>query len=150
MSNYAAGTFETPYGKVHAHNPGSVHEPENLREYNQADGGLVKLQGPALRAFKAAEERATPLRMRRKGKVLPIKITGIGYRDYASQALLYSREPGRFANPDGSLHVEGLAVDIDMNQGVIRREKIKRALKAEGWFYPIAGEPWHASFRLAG
>jgi hypothetical protein len=37
-----------------------------------------------------------------------------------------------------------------MNQGVIRREKIKRALKAEGWFYPIAGEPWHASFRLAG
>lgn len=150
MSNYASGKYNTKYGYIHVHNPGSKHTPENIASYNQDGGGLVRLQGPALKAFKAAEIRATPRRMRRKKKVLPIKITGIGYRSYADQALLYSREPGRFANPDGSLHVEALAVDIDMNQGVIRRTKIKRALKAEGWYYAVSGEPWHASFKLAG
>jgi hypothetical protein len=150
VSNYANGDFATKYGVVTARNPGRKEAPPNLRDYQQTATRRVTLQGPALRAFKAAEVRATPRRMRKKGKVLPILITGVGYRSYTLQAQLYAREPGRFANPDGSLHVEGLAVDVDMSQSALRRARIKRALKLEGWHYAVDGEPWHASFRLAG
>ena len=150
MSNYANGDFKTKYGVVTARNPGRVKAPPNLQTYFQTGDGTVALQGPALRAFKAAEVRATPRRLRRKGKVLPILITGVGFRSYALQKQLYDREPGRFANPDGSLHVEALAVDIDMTQSLFRRARIRRALEAEGWHYGVSGEPWHASFRLSG
>lgn len=151
MSNYSNGDYNTKYGVVHVRNPGPKNCPpyDNVQIYKRPEGD-VQLQGPALRAFKAAEVRATPRRMRRKGKVLPILITGIGGRCYEYQALLYAREPGRFANPSGSMHVEFLAVDIHMGQSLLRRTRIKKALEAEGWFYSISGEPWHASFRLPG
>jgi hypothetical protein len=150
MSNYSDGEFKTPYGTVTARNPGRATAPPNLRTYIQPHGGTVSLQGPALRSFKEAEEAATPRRMRRRGKVLPIRITGVGYRSYTLQKQLYAQEPGRFANPDGSLHVEALAVDIDMNQSALRRQKIAYHLKKRGWHYGVSGEPWHASFRLSG
>lgn len=152
MSYCGSGDFKTPYGTVTARYPGRKSAPPNLRRYERSVGDVV-LQGPALRAFKAAEWRATPRRMRRKGKILPILITGVGYRAYEYQADLYyspANTDGRYANPDCSLHCEALAVDIDMNQGYLRRRKIKRALKREGWYYSISGEPWHASFRLKG
>lgn len=150
MSNYQDGSFATPYGVVKARNPGAFEPYDNMRTYRQTDTRTVTLQGPALRAFKAAELRITPKRMKRKGKVRHILITGVGYRSYSLQAELYAGEPGRFANPNGSLHVEALAVDIDMNQSILRRAQIKKALRAEGWFYGVTGEPWHASFRLSG
>ncbi len=150
MSNYQDGDFQTPYGVITARNPGRFNAPPNLQTYRQTDSRSVTLQGPALRAFKAAEERTTPKRLRRKGKVRHILITGVGYRSYSLQRDLYAREPGRFADPDGSLHTEALAVDIDMGQGIVRRTQIKRALVAEGWHYGVDGEPWHASFRLSG
>jgi hypothetical protein len=150
MSNYANGDFDTKYGVVTARNPGRKEAPPNLQTYKR-DVGDVTLQGPAIRAFKAAEVRATPRRMRRKGKVLPILITGVGFRSYAYQAQLYASDSsGRYANPDGSLHCEGLAVDIDMRQSTLRKARIKKALLAEGWHYGVSGEPWHASFRLSG
>ena len=150
MSNYANGDFKTKYGTVTARNPGRKTAPPNLQTYFQDGGGTVSLQGPALRAFKAAEIRTTPRRMRRKGKVRPILITGVGWRSYALQKQLYDQEPGRFANPDGSLHVEALAVDIDSRQSAYRKLRIRRALEAEGWHYGVSGEPWHASYRLSG
>lgn len=150
MSNYSHGNFTTKYGVITARNPGRREAPPNLRTYNQTDSRTVILQGPALRSFKAAELRITPRRMERKGKVRHILITGVGYRSYALQADLYEREPGRFANPDGSLHVEALAVDVDQNQSYLRRRAIRRALEAEGWSYGVSGEPWHASFYLSG
>lgn len=150
MSNYSDGDFDTKYGTITARNPGRMEQPPNLRTYAQTGDKRVLLQGPALRAFKAAEIAATPRRMRKKGKVLPILITGVGYRSYDLQKALYKKEPGRFANPDGSLHVEALAVDIDMTQSVFRRARIQRALEAEGWHYGVEGEPWHASFHLSG
>ena len=156
MSNYADGAYDTKYGKIHVHNPGSFHEPENLQTYAQTSSRYVKLQGPALRAFKAAEQRITPRRLKRRGQTRHILITGVGYRSYRTQADLFYgplNDYGsgtRFANPNGSLHVEALAVDIDMNQSVFRRAQIKRALVAEGWHYGVDGEPWHASYRLSG
>jgi LAS superfamily LD-carboxypeptidase LdcB len=150
MSNYQDGNFKTAYGVITARNPGRVEAPPNLRTYVRSVGNVV-LQGPALRSFKEAELAATPRRMRRKGKVLPILITGVGFRSYAYQKQLYDSDPsGRYANPDGSLHVEGLAVDVDTRQSLLRRARIKRALKKHGWHYAVSGETWHASFHLSG
>jgi LAS superfamily LD-carboxypeptidase LdcB len=150
VSNYSNGDFKTAYGVITARNPGRVEAPPNLRTYVRSVGNVV-LQGPALRSFKDAELAATPRRMRRKGKVLPILITGVGFRSYAYQKQLYdSDSSGRYANPDGSLHVEADAVDIDMRQSIYRRTRIKRALKKCGWHYAVSGEPWHASFYLSG
>jgi hypothetical protein len=154
VSNYSDGRFDTKYGVIHVHNPGSFHEPENLQTYAWDGERQVALQGPALRAFKAAELRITPRRLKRKGKVRHILITGVGYRPYTLQkALYYSPENvngTRFANPDGSLHCEALAVDIDTRQSARRQRQIRKALEAEGWHYAIPGEPWHASYKLRG
>lgn len=152
MSNYQNGDFDTQYGTVTVRNPGRVEAPPNLQTYAQTATRHVVLQGPALRAFKAAEQRITPKYLKRKGKVRHILLTGVGYRSYALQKSLYenSDQPGRYADPDGSLHVEALAVDIDSGQSTFRRTQIRKALEAEGWHYAVSGEPWHASFRLSG
>lgn len=152
MSNYQNGDFSTKYGTVTVRNPGRVEAPPNLQTYVQTSQRHIVLQGPALRAFKAAELRITPRRDRRKGKVRHILVTGVGYRSYALQKSLYenSDQPGRYANPDGSLHTEALAIDVDSGQSTYRKAQIRRALIAEGWFYGVSGEPWHASFRLSG
>ena len=152
MSNYQSGDFKTPYGTITVRNPGRFTEPPNLQTYAQTSSRHVVLQGPALRAFKAAELRITPKRWKRKGRVRHILITGVGYRSYTLQKSLYedSDQPGRYADPDGSLHCEALAVDVDQGQGYLRLRAIRRALEAEGWHYAVDGEPWHASFRLSG
>jgi hypothetical protein len=151
VSNYQNGDFKTEYGTITARNPGRVEAPPNLQTYAQTDQRHVALQGPALRAFKAAELRITPKWMRRKGKVRHILLTGVGFRSYALQKSLYdSDRSGRYADPDGSLHVEALAVDVDSGQSTRRRAQIRKALEAEGWHYAVSGEPWHASFHLSG
>ncbi len=149
MSSCENGDFKTPYGTVTARFPGRFTAPPNLQVYKR-DVGDVELQGPALRSFKEAEAAASPRAMRRKGKVLPILITGVGYRSYQSQAVYYASDNQRYADPDCSLHCEALAVDIDMGQSVARRARIAYHLKKRGWHYAVGGEPWHASFRLAG
>lgn len=153
MSNYASGDFDSKYGVVHMRNPGPKNDPPygNVQTYIQTAQRHVTLQGPALRAFKAAELRITPRYMKRRGKVRHILITGVGYRSYTYQDALYrSDSSGRYADPDGSMHVEALAVDVDQSQGFLRLRAIKKALEAEGWHYAVSGEPWHASFRLSG
>ena len=138
------GDFKTPYGTITVRNPGRFEAPPNLQAYAQTKTRHVQLQGPALRAFKAAEAR---IATKRKPHIL---ITGSGYRAYDLQRSLYSSEPGRFADPDGSLHVEALAVDVDQGQGYLRLRAIHKALLAEGWHQGVSGEPWHYSFRLSG
>lgn len=162
MSNYQDGNFNTPYGVITVRNPGRVEAPPNLqtlkrrkRDGYTKDAGDVVLQGPALRAFRAAELRATPARLRKKGKRVPIILTGVGYRSYATQAALYygpdNTNGTRFADPDGSLHCEALAVDIHTGfLGLPAGIRAKKALIAEGWFFAVPGEKWHASFRLKG
>ncbi len=150
MSNYARGDFDSRYGTIHMSNPGPFKAYANMQTYAQTSTRSVQLQGPALKAFRAAEWRITPRYMRRKNKVRHILLTG-SYRSYAYQDALYrSDSSGRYADPDGSMHVEALAIDIDQGQGASRLAAIRRALEAEGWHYGVPGEPWHASFRLSG
>lgn len=162
LSNYQNGDFNTKYGVITVRNPGRVEAPPNLQTLKRRkkdgytkDAGDVVLQGPALRAFKAAEVRATPKHLRKKGKTVPIILTGVGYRSYYTQKALYEGSSNtngtRFADPDGSLHCEGLAVDVNNNwlrlpAGI----RARRALIGEGWYFAVSGEPWHASFRLKG
>lgn len=150
MSNSQSGDFQTPYGVIHASNPGPVKAYDNLRAYAQSGSRQVLLQGPALRAFKAAELRITPPRMKKKGKVRPILITGVGFRSYALQKELWESDKQRFADPDLSNHVEGLAVDCDTGYFWYKLGRVQKALKAEGFIFGVDGEPWHASFRLSG
>ena len=142
--------YNTHYGVIHTSNPGPFHKYPNINTYHQTATRSVILQGPALRAFKAAEQRITPRRMKKKGKTRHILITGVGFRDYQTQSELYRSDPGRFADPDGSMHVEGLAIDVDQSQGAFRLYQIKKALLLEGWHYAVAGEPWHASYVVSG
>jgi len=144
VSNFANGDFQTKYGTITARNPGRKETPPNLRSYAQTHSRTVVLQGPALRAFKAAEARVAT---KSKPHIL---ITGSGFRSYDLQKELFAQEPGRFADPDGSLHVEALAVDVDQSQGRFRLAKVNKALRAEGFVFGVSGEPWHASFHLSG
>ena len=142
--------IKTEYGTIHVSSPGPYDKYDNVNVYKQTDQRHVVLQGPALRAFKAAELRITPKRMKRKGKVRHILITGVGYRDYDLQRQLWLSDPGRFANPDYSMHVEALAVDIDQGQSAARLYAIRKALLLEGWHYAVPNEPWHTSFTVSG
>lgn len=168
MSNYGNGDKRTPYGVVTIRNPGRKEAPPNLvtlkrRKGKDAihgckyskDAGDVVLQGPAIRAFRDAEYRATPKRKRNKGLVDPIILTGVGYRAYAVQAALYygpdNTNGTRFAHPDGSLHCEALA--IDCHTGFLRLLagiRAKKCLQALGFVFGVPGESWHASFGFVG
>ena len=168
MSNYQNGDFDTKYGTITVRNPGRVQPPPNLQTLKRRkgkeavhgcvytkDAGDVVLQGPALRAFREAEYLATPKRLRRKGKVQPIILTGVGYRSYGSQSALYYGPDNvngtRFADPDGSLHCEALAADIHTGfLALLAGIRAKKALIAEGWFFAVPGETWHGAFRLSG
>lgn len=158
MSSSLEGDFNTKYGVIHLRNPGPFPDPpyENVNTYRQTDTRHVVLQGPALRAFKAAEQRVTPARWRKKGRTRHILITGSGYRSYALQKQLYAQDDQRYADPDTSMHVEADAVDVDQGQrwtGLTTARtlaKIRAALEAEGFIYGVDGEPWHASYHKAG
>jgi hypothetical protein len=151
MSNNADGSFDSPYGTVKMSYPGPRNRYGNVQRYNQSTGNYIELQGPALRALKEAEERSTPKRLLRKGRIEPIRVTGHGGRDYAYQAELYAREPGRFADPDSSQHVEFLACDFNIPwYRPIRWVQVRRALKSVGFIFTVSGELWHGSFRMGG
>lgn len=168
MSNYGNADKKTRYGTVTIRNPGRKEAPPNLQVLKRPKGGKaingckyskgagdVVLQGPALRAFREAEFRATPARKRRKGLVDPIILTGVGYRSFATQAALYygpSNTNGtRFANPNGSLHVEALAVDVHTGfLGLPAGFRAKKALKECLFIFGVPGESWHASFAFSG
>jgi hypothetical protein len=166
MSDFGNGDFSTKYGVITVRNPGRKDPPPNLQTLKRKKGkealpgfvyaksaGDVRLQGPALRAFRQAELLATPKRLRKKGKIVPIVLTGVGYRSYALQASLYygpDNVGGRYADPDGSLHVEGLAVDNNFTINPLRTIAVRKALIAVGFHFSISGEPWHASFHRSG
>jgi hypothetical protein len=166
MSDFGNGDFSTKYGVITIRNPGRKEPPPNLQTLRRVKGkaalpgfkyaksaGDVRLQGPALRAFREAELRSTPKRLRKKGLITPIILTGVGYRSYALQSSLYygpDNVGGRYADPDGSLHCEAIAVDTNNGLNPFRKAAVKKALVAEGFHFPISGEPWHASFHRSG
>jgi hypothetical protein len=168
MSNYGNADKSTKYGTVTIRNPGRFSAPPNIQTLRRVAGkdaihgcvytksaGNVELQGPALRAFREAEYLATPARLRRKGKVVPIILTGVGYRSYVTQRSLYygpSNTNGtRFADPDGSLHCEALAVDCNTGfLAILAGIRAKKALIKVGFVFGVPGEGWHASFGFVG
>lgn len=156
-------SIQTHYGTIYVSSPGPYNQYGNVNVLKRNKGkpalagfvytenaGDVVLQGPALRAFREAERRSTPRRLRKKGKIKPIILTGVGYRSYDSQHDLWLSDPKRYASPDGSMHVEALAVDISSDQSALRRYRIKKALLLENWHYPLSSEPWHASYTVSG
>lgn len=151
MSNCGNGDKQTKYGVVTIRNPGRFTAPPNLETYKRGIGDVI-LQGPALRAFKAAEKRITPKRLLRKGRVREIRLTGVGYRAYSLQKSLYDGDrSGRYADPDCSLHCEALAVDVHTGfLGTFTGRRARKALIAEGFVFGVSGEPWHASFGFVG
>jgi hypothetical protein len=148
MSSTADGNFDTKYGVIHCRYPGPKKKYANVNIYHQTDTRIVQLQAPALKAFKAAEARLGHKRI--------IKITGVGFRSYDQQMDLWKSDPGRFAHPDTSMHVEADAVDVDTGQRfrfktvAQTQALIHKALEAEGFHFAVPGEPWHASFKVAG
>ena len=141
--------YDTKYGPIYVSTPGPFHAYDNLRTYQQTENRVIQLQGPALRAFKNAEERFTRPRYQKRGKIEHILITGHGYRSYALQSDLHNQDGDRYADPDASFHVEQLAVDLDQEQP--RLAAAQDALKAEGWHWGLAfGDRPHWSFRLVG
>lgn len=141
--------YQTQYGVIHD-GGACCDNYDNINVYRQTDSRIVKLQGPALRAFKAAEQRITPKRMKRRGKTRHILITGIGWRACATQQALYLSDRSRYAPASSSKHCRGLAVDVDQSQGRYRLYQIKKALLLEGWHYAVPGEPWHVSYVVSG
>ena len=137
--------FQTKYGVIYDGGP-CKDDYGNINVYRQNKTGtrIVKLQGPALRAFKAAEARVAT---RLKPHIL---ITGIGWRSCSLQRELWESDPQRFANPDGSKHCRGLAIDVDQGQSTLRLRAIHKALLAEDWHQSVPGEPWHYSYHVVG
>lgn len=144
---------KTPYGVIHY---GECRDDwRNLRIYDQPPegGSPVKLQGPALRAFKAAQVRYAKLsgwsaaRLKKHPDGRPIILTG-SWRSRAYQRQLYASDPKRYAPPCSGLHPDGLAIDVSTAQA--NQEKIRKALAAEGWKQFSPGESWHHSFWITG
>jgi hypothetical protein len=135
----------TPYGVIHS-GGACVDDYANLRLYDQppAGGSPVKLQGPAMRAFKAAEVRYGK-RTGRKWRAIPL--TG-SWRSCAYQAELYRKDSKRYASPNGTLHTRGLAIDV--STAAPNQVMIRAALKAEGWVQARSDEPWHYAFVIWG
>lgn len=141
-----AGRVSTPFGDIFPTVGRCRDSYVNLVTFQNAAGQLIKLQEPASRAFLKAEllnGRKLPWRKHRKPKA--IRITGEGFRSCADQSALYSSDPGRFADPNGSRHCRGLAVDVDTASTNLTR-RAKRALERCSWNFAVEGEPWHASY----
>jgi len=141
--------IKTPYGVIHY---GGVCKDDyaNIVLYDQPPkgGSPVKLQAPAMRAFKAAQKRYAKAtgwsdeRIKREGGRV-IALTG-SWRSCAYQAQLYASDHNRYANPNVTAHCRGLAIDVSTSAP--NQTKIRAALKAEGWKQVRSDEPWHYSY----
>ncbi len=137
-------TVKTPYGPVHAGGP-CKDDYSNIRLYHRDDGSTVKLQAPAMRAFKAAEDRYGKSSGRPSGTRL-IPLSG-SWRSCVYQTELHDSDPHRFADPDTSLHPRGIAIDVSTATSAADQARMHRALLAEGWTQARPDdEPWHYSY----
>lgn len=78
----------------------------------------------------------------------PIPITS-GYRSFERQAAAYAKDQERFAPPDKSLHVKGLAIDIDSSRAKYNDPKLVSALTRSGWAQ-VGSDVLHWSFGIRG
>lgn len=139
-------SIKTPYGTVEL-----TIEPQ-LVVYKRKVGNVVA-QGPFIRALKVAERRfyvaTTPKWKRIPGRVRPIRITGVGYRSFSYQYDLWESNPKRYASPYKSLHVKGLAIDV--NQNIDDLAAAEKALRSVGFKDGASfGDPPHWSYPISG
>jgi LAS superfamily LD-carboxypeptidase LdcB len=130
---------KTPTGVIFYGGP-CKDDYANMRIYDQPPkgGSPIKLQGPALRSLKDAEKKL--------GK--PIYLTG-SWRSCAYQRELYTRDPKRYAHPDGTFHTRGLAIDVSQSQSKTKLARIHSLLTKRGWKQARSDEPWHYSYWIA-
>ena len=140
-------TIRTKYGP--AHNDDRCRDDWPNMTTAKVCGQAVHLQGSAVRAYReACREFArrsgwTPARVKRTGG-RPILLTG-SWRSCELQRDLWEGDPDRFADPDGSLHPQGLAIDVSTLQRDF--DKAHASLAHVGWERArAADEPWHHSW----
>lgn len=138
-------SIKTPYGLIRYGGACRDSYP-NFETYDQGGGHTVlTLQRPAMKAFKAAEERY-------QNKTNPQKVIRVlpgTNRTCATQTALYRSDPNRYADPKYTGHTRGLAIDVDQSQGAANLKMIYTALRNEGWHKARPDdEPWHLSYFL--
>ena len=129
---------KTAFGVVHS-GGSCCDDYRNIELYHRKDGSTVKLQRPAMRSFKEAEEKV--------GRLIPL--TG-SWRSCAYQAQLYNSDHDRYAPAASSLHYRALAIDVSTSTSSLLQRKIHRALMNRGWFQARDDEGWHYSFGVNG
>ena len=155
----AVQTIQTPFGPIRKAT-GCKDDYENLEVYDQPGAGsVIVLQAPAVRSLQDAEEavyrKMHPIlaarrkrKDRRPGRELITVLAG-SKRTCELQAILYRRDPNRYASPNTTLHTHGLAIDVSQAQGARKLRHIHHALMMRGWHQSRPDdEPWHYSYRL--
>ena len=147
--------IKTPYGYVRYGGPCRDSYPSfrTLDQFPENDGNVVlTLQGPAMRAFKAAQVRYakrswSAKRFKANPDGRPIIILAGTNRSCATQRALYASDPNRYANPNVTGHTRGLAIDRSNAQPYL--SIVDQCLAAEGWNRTRPDdEPWHWSFHV--
>ena len=148
--------IKTPYGFIYY---GGVCKDnyrnfQRLDQFPEKDGNVILvLQGPAMRAFKAAQLRYARQSGWSKKRIAanpngrPIIILAGTNRSCATQRALYASDSSRYANPNITGHTRGLAIDrsnAQPNLGII-----DRCLAQEGWNRTRPDdEAWHWSYHV--
>lgn len=138
---------QTKYGKVFDAENGCRDNWPNMRTVKVC-GQVVHMQGPAIRAFREACREFARLsgwseaRIKRTGG-RAILLTG-SWRSCELQAEKHREDPSRFADPNVSLHPEGLAIDASTIQPAF--DLAHKALAKVGWHSARPDEPWHHSW----
>lgn len=137
-------TTSTPYGPIF-HGGSCKDDYANIVWYDQGGSRApVKLQRPAMKSFKEAEQAIS----RKFGRKQYILLTG-SWRSCELQRELWLSNPQRFAHPDVGVHTRGLAIDVSMDQSARKRKRIHTALTTRGWKQVRPDdEPWHYSFTV--
>lgn len=135
--------IKTPRGIIYYGGPCKDRYP-NFETYDQGDGHTIfTLQRPAMKAFKAAEERYRNKTNAQKD----LRVLAGTNRTCAQQTALYRSDSNRYAPPQYTGHTRGLAIDIDQSQGAQNLRYIYTALANEGWKRSRPDdEPWHWSY----
>ena len=111
-------------------------------------GQQLHMQLPAIRAYRQAcvlfAEKSgwTDKRIKHEGG-RAILLTG-SWRSCRLQAQLYASDSSRFASPNGTLHTQGLAIDV--STALADFGKAHAALEEIGWTRARSDEPWHHSW----
>lgn len=134
-------TIKTPNGIIY-YGGACRDNYRNFEKYDQGGGHTIFfLQRPAMKAFKAAEERY-------RRKTNPNKFINVlpgTNRTCSLQTSLYRSDSNRYAAPQYTGHTRGLAIDVSQAQSNL--QMIYTALLNEGWKKSRPDdEPWHLSY----